>query len=98
MQNLVETSGSTLMDNPGHRAGHGRPADRPHRTGSPVPHLGGVRELRRCYPGGDRQRKLAEGKTMKEAERCLKRRLADHVWRVMIADERRAKFCLIQAA
>ncbi|MFF4828495.1 IS110 family transposase [Streptomyces sp. NPDC001312] len=34
------------------------------------------------------QRKLAEGKTPKEAKRCLKRRLADHVWRVMIADER----------
>lgn len=24
-----------------------------------------------------------------EAKRCLKRRLADHVWRVMTADERR---------
>ena len=35
------------------------------------------------------QRKLAEGKTRKEALRCLKRRLADHVWRIMIADERR---------
>lgn len=34
-------------------------------------------------------RKIAEGKTHKEAMRCLKRRLADHVWRVMIADERR---------
>ncbi|WP_406162915.1 IS110 family transposase [Streptomyces sp. NBC_01005] len=37
------------------------------------------------------QRKLSEGKTPKEAKRCLKRRLADHVWRVMIADERKAK-------
>ncbi|MFF3469297.1 transposase [Streptomyces sp. NPDC001984] len=37
------------------------------------------------------QRKLSEGKTPKEAKRCLKRRPADHVWRVMIADERRAK-------
>lgn len=35
------------------------------------------------------QRKLAEGKSPKEAKRCLKRRLADHIWRVMIADERR---------
>ena len=34
-------------------------------------------------------RKIAEGKTRNEAMRCLKRRLADHVWRVMIADERR---------
>ncbi|MEV0966481.1 hypothetical protein AB0J25_28530, partial [Streptomyces sp. NPDC049910] len=44
------------------------------------------------------QRKLSEGKTAKEAKRCLKRRLADHVWRVMTADERRAKSCLTQAA
>ncbi|MFD9823567.1 transposase [Streptomyces violascens] len=43
-------------------------------------------------PGyGYYQRKLSEGKTPKEAKRCLKRRLADHVWRVMIADERRAR-------
>jgi transposase len=33
--------------------------------------------------------KIAKGKTPREARRCLKRRLADHVWRVMIADERR---------
>ncbi|MET8206163.1 IS110 family transposase [Streptomyces sp. NPDC005373] len=43
-------------------------------------------------PGYDYyQRKLSEGKTPKEAKRCLKRRLADHVWRVMIADERKAQ-------
>jgi len=35
------------------------------------------------------QRKVTEGKTPREAQRCLKRRLADHVWRTMIADERR---------
>jgi transposase len=34
--------------------------------------------------------KLDEGKTSREAARCLKRRLADHLWRVMINDERRA--------
>lgn len=34
-------------------------------------------------------RKIAEGKTHNEAMRCLKRRLADHVWRTMITDERR---------
>ncbi|MGH3096452.1 MAG: IS110 family transposase [Streptosporangiales bacterium] len=34
------------------------------------------------------QAKLAEGKTPREAKRCLKRRLADHVWRTMTADER----------
>ena len=34
--------------------------------------------------------KIAAGKTHNEAMRCLKRRLADHVWRLMIRDERRA--------
>lgn len=38
--------------------------------------------------------KIAEGKTPREAKRCLKRRLADHVWRVMIADERRREASL----
>jgi transposase len=33
--------------------------------------------------------KIAAGKTRNEAMRCLKRRLADHVWRIMLADERR---------
>ncbi|KUO07288.1 IS110 family transposase [Streptomyces sp. DSM 15324] len=42
------------------------------------------------------QRKLSEGKTPREAKRCLKRRLADHVWRVMITDERRSKHPLPQ--
>jgi transposase len=32
--------------------------------------------------------KIAEGKTHNEAMRCLKRRLADYVWRTMIRDER----------
>jgi transposase len=31
--------------------------------------------------------KIDEGKTSREAIRCLKRRLADHLWRTMIADE-----------
>jgi predicted ATPase len=34
--------------------------------------------------------KIAEGKTPREAARCLKRRLADHLWRTMITDERQA--------
>ena len=34
--------------------------------------------------------KIEEGKTPREAVRCLKRRLADHLWRTMINDERRA--------
>ncbi len=33
-------------------------------------------------------RKISEGKTHNEAMRCLKRRLADHIWRQMIRDER----------
>jgi transposase len=32
--------------------------------------------------------KRAAGKTHNEAMRCLKRRIADHVWRLMVADER----------
>jgi transposase len=35
--------------------------------------------------------KIAAGKTHNEAMRCLKRRLADHLWRLMIADERHAR-------
>jgi transposase len=31
--------------------------------------------------------KIAAGKTQKEARRCLKRRLANHIWRLMIRDE-----------
>jgi transposase len=31
--------------------------------------------------------KIAAGKTHNEAMRCLKRRLADHIWRIMIRDE-----------
>jgi transposase len=34
-------------------------------------------------------KKIPDGKTRNEAMRCLKRRLANHVWRIMIADERR---------
>lgn len=33
-------------------------------------------------------KKIAEGKTHNRAMRCLKRRLANHIWRLMIADER----------
>jgi transposase len=34
-------------------------------------------------------KKIAEGKTRNEAMRCLKRRLANDIWRMMIADEQR---------
>ena len=33
-------------------------------------------------------KKIAEGKTRSDAIRCFKRRLANHIWRTMIADER----------
>jgi len=36
-------------------------------------------------------KKVAAGKNHNEAMRCLKRRLADRVWRVMIADQRTAE-------
>jgi transposase len=35
-------------------------------------------------------KKIAEGKTRNEAMRCLKRRLANHLWRLMVADEKRS--------
>lgn len=35
--------------------------------------------------------KIEQGKTPREAARCLKRRLADHLWRTMINDERRTE-------
>jgi len=44
------------------------------------------------------RRKLAEGKTTREAMRCLKRRIADHVWRVMLSDEQARNHRQPQAA
>jgi hypothetical protein len=41
--------------------------------------------LGRCYF----ETKIAEGKSRNEAMRCLKRRLASHLWRLMITDEQR---------
>lgn len=48
--------------------------------------------LRDPLPGGApiELTAIAAGKTHNEAMRCLKRRLADRVWRIMIADERQA--------
>jgi hypothetical protein len=34
-------------------------------------------------------KKIAEGKTPAAARRALKRHLSDHVWRIMLADEKR---------
>ena len=50
-------------------------------------------------PGYDYfRRKLAEGKTGREALRCLKRRIADHLWRVMLTDEQARDRRELQAA
>ena len=54
-------------------------------------HTIAITQIRMAGSRGNRyyQTKIAEGKTPREAARCLKRRLADHLWRVMITDERR---------
>lgn len=54
-------------------------------------HTVAVTQIRMTGSRGNRyyQAKIAEGKTPREAKRCLKRRLADHIWRTMTADERR---------
>lgn len=53
-------------------------------------HTAAITQIRMSGSQGHRyyMSKIAEGKTPREAKRCLKRRLADHVWRVMTADER----------
>jgi transposase len=55
-------------------------------------HIAAVTQIRhRNSPGrGYYDRKLAEGKTPREAIRALKRRLSDVVWRHLVADARRA--------
>jgi transposase len=45
-------------------------------------------QLRHATPGqAYYRRKLAEGKSSREALRCLKRRLSDAVYRCLIADQ-----------
>jgi len=53
-------------------------------------HLVAVTQVRMRNSAGHRyfDHKIATGKTRNEAMRCLKRRIADHVWRLMLADER----------
>ncbi|MCW2642051.1 MAG: family transposase [Dactylosporangium sp.] len=53
-----------------------------HRRGHPGPD---AHQRRPCL----HERKIAEGKTRNEALRCLKRKLAEHLWRIMIKDEYR---------
>ena len=54
-------------------------------------HMAAVTQLRfRHSPGrGYYDRKIAEGKTPKEALRALKRRISDALWAAMVADDRR---------
>jgi transposase len=54
-------------------------------------HLAAVTPVRMRRSAGRAyyDRKIAEGKTHSEALRCLKRQLAEHVWRTMIKDEHR---------
>jgi transposase len=53
-------------------------------------HMIAVTQLRNDTPGrAYYRRKLAEGKTKKEAIRCLKRRISDPVYRRLIADAQR---------
>jgi transposase len=54
-------------------------------------------QVRRPSPGqASYRRKLAEGKSPREALRCLKRRLSDAVYRCLVTDQhlqpRRAEF------
>jgi len=53
-------------------------------------HLIAVTQVRMPHSLGRRyfDTKIAEGKTRNEAMRCLKRRLANHLWRLMTTDER----------
>ncbi len=52
-------------------------------------HLVAVTQVRMPNSEGRRyyDRKISHGKTHKEAMRCLKRKIAGRVWRVMLADE-----------
>jgi transposase len=53
-------------------------------------HLIAVTQVRTTNSPGRRyfDKKIADGKTRNEAIRCLKRRIASHVWRIMVADEK----------
>jgi transposase len=65
---------------------------RGNRTLNHTIHMAAVTQVRwRHSPGrGYYDRKIAEGKTPKEAMRALKRRISDALWAAMVADARRA--------
>ena len=56
-------------------------------------HLVAVTQVRMRNSTGRRyyDRKITEGKTHKTAMRCLKRKIASHVWRLMLADEKQTR-------
>ena len=55
-------------------------------------HMAAVTQIRNNTEGRAYYlRKIAEGKTKKEALRCLKRRISDVVYRQLVADERSAR-------
>ena len=56
-------------------------------------HLVAVTQVRMRNSAGRRyyDRKITEGKTHKAAMRCLKRKIASHVWRLMLADEKQTR-------
>ena len=64
---------------------------RGNRTLNHAIHMAAVTQLRFAHsPGrGYYDRKIAEGKTKKEALRALKRRISDALWAAMVADARR---------
>lgn len=57
------------------------------RTMNHALHIAAITQIRRDTPGRDYyRRKLADGKSHKEALRCLKRRISDAVWRQLQTD------------
>jgi transposase len=73
---------------------------RGNRTLNHAIHMAAVTQIRFSHsPGrGYYDRKIAEGKTPKEAMRALKRRLSDALWAAMVADARRAAATTAAAA
>ena len=55
-------------------------------------HMAAITQVRHAHSGGRAyfDRKLAEGKTHKEALRCLKRRISDAIYARLLADARQA--------
>ncbi len=65
------------------------------RTLNQVMHMIAVCQARSDPRGGAyHQKKLAEGKSRREAMRCLKRRVSDAVFKALVADSRRASLAV----